>query len=387
MKTGFDILVQSHEHKRTLKGSRLAYLGNLASVGQNLENSFESLLQFKDLNWTCVLSPQHGWSMEEQANMIPSHDSVFKNIPVLSLYTNETRELTSSQLDRFDVVVVDLQDVGCRVYTFLTTMLYVLNACDKNNKSVVILDRPNPVGRKVEGLTLLSGFESVVGAWNIPMRYGMTLGEIALAYKELKKLKLSLKVIQMEEYQQGWSSDRIWLWTSPNMTDIECATCYSGTVLLEGTQISEGRGTAFPLKILGFPKMDATKILELMHKKSDWLQGCILRPCVFKPTFDKYQDQICSALQIHITDFNLFHPFRAICLFLKCVKEVHPNLKWLSSPPYEYEYEKWPFDILSGSSFLREWIESSNSTYLDLENKLKEDEDEWRQLSQKFYLY
>jgi len=345
MKTGFDIFTQSHKIRKSLKGSRLAYLGNLASVGQNLENSFETLLRISDLNWTCVLSPQHGWGMEEQANMIPSADGMFKNIPLFSLYTNETRKLTPSQLKLFDVLVVDLQDVGCRVYTFLTTMLYALDSCSKNNKSVIILDRPNPVGRKIEGLNLSLDFKSVVGAWNIPMRYGMTMGEMALAYKKIEKRPLPLNVIQMEGYKKSWPQDRIWVWTSPNMTDIECATCYSGTVLLEGTQVSEGRGTAFPLKIFGFPKMNTAKILELMQEKHDWLQGCLLRPCVFKPTFDKYKDELCSALQIHVTDANTFNPFRVICLFLKCMRKIHSDRPWLLSPPYEYEYHKWPIDI------------------------------------------
>ena len=389
MKTGFDIFIQDKKMKNRLKGKKLAYLGNCASVDRNLKNSFEILFKDSSLNWTCLFSPQHGWDILEQANMIPSADGILHNLPLFSLYTDQTRKITQTQMEYFDVLVIDLQSVGCRVYTFLTTMLYALKSCAESKKSVIILDRPNPVGRVIEGNFLHPEFESVVGAWSIPMRYGMTLGEMARAYQSLEGLEVSLEVILMEDYHpyQGWR-DQLWVAPSPNMTDVECALCYSGTVLLEGTHVSEGRGTTWPLKIFGFPQMDSKKILTRMyHLQKDWLKGCILRPCSFKPVFDKFKGEVCSAVQIHVQDVEQFRPYRLISLFLKSLKQVHKEWSWLLLPPYEYEYKKKPIDILSGSSFLREWVEDECSTPQDLERKLLLDEKTWSERSRPFYLY
>ena len=390
MQTGFDCFIQNKNLWKALENKRLAYLGNCASVSTDLNHSFKILRQSTNLNFVCLFSPQHGWDSVEQANMIPSDDTVLQNIPVFSLYKNETRKMTSSQLEKFDVLLIDLQDVGCRVYTFVATMLYALNSCAEHNKEVWILDRPNPVGRAVEGSILQSSFQSVVGAWNIPMSYGLTLGELSQMYVKMKKLNLAHQVIKIKDcnINQGWPSGCTWIAPSPNMTNIECAQCYSGTVLLEGTNISEGRGTTFPLKIFGFPNMQAEKIIKTMTAfQEDWMQGCVLRACSFKPVFDKFKDQVCSAIQIHVKDASLFRPYRLISLFLKSVKKVHPDFDWILPPPYEYEHEKWPIDILSGDSFLREWIENKSAVPADLEKKLSTDEQKWKSLSQPYYLY
>lgn len=390
MNTGFDIFIQDQKIKSRLKGKRLAYLGNCASVSKNLKNSFDLLVHDPSFHWTCIFSPQHGWNILEQANMIPSADGVFHNLPVFSLYKNQTREITAQQLEFFDVLVIDLQSVGCRVYTFLTTMIYALNSCAKNKKSVFILDRPNPAGRAVEGAFLNIEFKSVVGAWFLPIRYGMTLGETAQAYCSLESLDISLDVIKMEGYtpRQGWPPDRVWVFPSPNMTDIECACCYSGSVLLEGTQVSEGRGTAYPLKVFGFPSMSAEAVLKTMHEsQEEWIEGCILRPCFFKPMFDKFKGRVCSALQIHATDIKKMRPYRLFSLFLKSLKRVHPDWDWVLPPPYEYEYKKQPIDILSGGSFLREWVEDPQADFKDMDRQLKKDEKKWLELSRPFYLY
>ncbi len=390
MQTGFDFFIQNKNLWKALENKKLAYLGNCASVSSHLNHSFKILRQSTNLNFVCLFSPQHGWDSVEQANMIPSSDTVLQNIPVFSLYKNETRKMTPSQLEKFDVLLIDLQDVGCRVYTFVATVLYALKSCAEHNKEVWILDRPNPVGRTIEGSILQSSFQSIVGVWNIPMSYGLTLGELSQMYVKMEKLNLTLQVIKMKDYKinQGWPSDRTWIMPSPNMTDIECAQCYSGTVLLEGTNISEGRGTTFPLKVFGFPNMKSEEIIKTMTAlQEDWIKGCVLRVCSFKPVFDKFKDRICSAIQIHIKDPTLFRPYRLVSLFLKSVKKVHPDFNWLLPPPYEYEHEKWPIDILSGDSFLREWIENPDATPEDLEKKLSTDEKKWTQLSKAYDFY
>ncbi|MDE0151436.1 MAG: DUF1343 domain-containing protein [Bdellovibrionales bacterium] len=390
MQTGFDRFIKNKNLWKALENKRLAYLGNCASVSHQLDHSFQILRQNTSLKFVCVFSPQHGWDSVEQANMIPSDDTVLQNIPVFSLYKNETRRMTSDQLNQFDVLLIDLQDVGCRIYTFVATMLYALESCAEHNKEVWVLDRPNPVGRTVEGSILNNNFQSVVGPWNLPMRYGLTLGELSQMYVQKEKLNLTLQVIKIKNYKvnQGWPSDRTWIAPSPNMTDIECAQCYSGTVLLEGTNISEGRGTTFPLKIFGFPNMQSDKIIKTMITlREEWMKGCVLRVCSFKPVFDKFKDQICSAIQIHVKNTAEFRPYRLISLFLKSVKKVHSDFDWTLPPPYEYEYEKQPIDILSGDSFLREWIDNPNSAPEDLEKKLSTDEQNWKTLSYSYHLY
>ncbi len=395
MKMGFEVFMQNKKLQSFIGKKRLAYLGHCASVSKNLENSLGILKNHTSLNLTCIFSPQHGWYGVEQANMIPSSDGKIYGLPLFSLYKDNTRVISKDQLDLFDVLLIDLQDVGCRVYTYLTTVLYAVKICAENNKSVFILDRPNPVGRVVEGSYLDMSCQSVVGAWRLPIRYGLTLGEVTQAYCSLKKLNVHLEIVKMEGYNpnsESWPLERTWLAPSPNMTDVECARCYSGTVLLEGTNISEGRGTNIPLKIFGFPKMDVQKILKTMTQfQKNWMNGCLLRSCFFKPTFDKFKGEVCSAIQIHAEGLhyneNEFRPYRLICLFLKSMRKVYPDWNWLTPPPYEYEYKKMPIDILSGDSFLREWVEDESATSMDLENKLIKDEQDWLELSRPFYLY
>ena len=390
MQTGFDFFIHNKNLWKALENKKLAYLGNCASVSPQLTHSFHILKQGALLNFSCLFSPQHGWDSVEQANMIPSGDTLFQNIPVFSLYKNETRKMTSSQMEKFDVLLIDLQDAGCRVYTFVATVLYALKSCAEHNKEVWIFDRPNPAGRIVEGSILQNSFQSVVGAWNLPMRYGLTLGELSQMYVKVQNLDLALQVIKIKNYKasQGWPSDRSWIAPSPNMTDIECVQCYSGTVLLEGTNISEGRGTAFPLKIFGFPNMQAEKIIKTMIDfREDWLKGCVLRVCSFKPVFDKFKNRVCSAIQIHVKDPSLFRPYRLVSLFLKSIKKIQPDFNWILPPPYEYEYKKQPIDILSGDSFLREWIDNTSADPEDLEKKLSTDEKKWIELSKSYFLY
>ena len=406
---GIETFIKEKKWQGRLENRRMAFCGHSASVDKNLQSSLSLIQLHTPLKISCLLGPQHGFKGTQQANMMATEDENMRmddlakvdftsesnslKLPVFSLYSQKTRRLTKEMLSCFDVLIVDLQDVGCRVYTYLTTLLYIMEDLDRTGKELWVLDRPNPAGRGVEGSILGPDFYSFVGAAPLPIRHGMTLGELALWYKNLKKLDLSLEVIPMKGYHpRSWPKDLPWVLPSPNMVDAECARMYSGTVLLEGTHISEARGTVFPLKAFGIPDMNASSVLKLMQKLApDWLQGCILREEFFQPTFDKFKNQMCSCLRIYASspfyEEQKFQPYRIVSLFLKCFKQVHPDFSWILPPPYEYEYKKLPIDILSGDDFLRSWIEDSHSSIQDLEEKLKKDEDHWKKQRENFLLY
>lgn len=399
-KLGIESFIEEQKWKGRLEKSRLAFLGHPASVNQKLQSSLHLIQSHTPLKISCLIGPQHGFKGTQQANMITTEDENFKNnnsdsCPIFSLYSSKTRRLTQKMLSRFDVLIVDLQDVGCRVYTYLTTLFYVLEDCAQANKEVWILDRPNPAGRKVEGPILNKNFTSFVGAAPLPIRHGLTLGEAASWYCSLKDFNIQLEIIKMKNYQPEktpWPAHFPWVPPSPNMVDEECVRCYSGTVLLEGTNISEARGTVFPLKAFGFPGMKTENILKLMTQLApQWLKGCVLREEFFQPVFDKFQNQVCSAIRIHAEgpSYNKkdFYPYRLVSLFLKCLKKTHPDFNWIKLPPYEYEYKKLPIDILSGDDFLRKWIEDENASVMDLEEKLSSDEKLWQEQREKFLFY
>lgn len=394
-KLGIESFIEEEKWKERLENRRIAFLGHQASVSQNLQSSLNLIKTRTPLKVNGIIGPQHGFKSTEQANMITTEDEHTYSVPIFSLYSDKTRRLTQEMLSHFDVLIVDLQDVGCRVYTYLTTLFYVLEDCAQANKEVWVLDRPNPAGRKVEGSILNKNFISFVGAAPLPIRHGLTLGEAASWYCSLKNLNVQLKIIEMKNYQPNlkpWPEDFPWVPPSPNMVDEECARCYSGTVLLEGTKISEARGTVFPLKAFGFPGMNTQNVLNFMVQLAPhWLKGCILKEEFFQPVFDKFQNQNCSAIRIYATgsdyDETTFQPYRLTCLFLKCVKKAHPDFDWMQPPPYEYEYEKMPIDILSGDDFLRNWIEDPNAFTMDLEAKLSPDEKSWTEQRKRFLLY
>ena len=307
---GIESFIKEKKWQGRLEKSRLAFLGHQASVSKNLQHSLHLIQSQTPLKISCLVGPQHGFNSTQQANMITTEDesplifvkstahassspSNTDSYPIFSLYSNKTRRLTPEMLSHFDVLIVDLQDVGCRVYTYLTTLFYVMEDCASADKEVWILDRPNPAGRKVEGSLLNESFTSFVGAAPLPIRHGLTLAEVANWYCSLKKLNIKLEIIKMQNYQpkkEAWPSDFPWVLPSPNMVDEECARCYSGTVLLEGTKVSEARGTVFPLKAFGFPGMNTKNILVSMTKMApQWVKGCVLREESFQPVFDKFQ--------------------------------------------------------------------------------------------------
>ncbi|MGZ8998237.1 MAG: exo-beta-N-acetylmuramidase NamZ family protein, partial [Allosphingosinicella sp.] len=294
MKFGIDRLVADPELRRPLQGRRIALLAHPASVTEDLTHSLDALAACGDLRLTAAFGPQHGLRGDKQDNMVESDDFTdpLHGIPVFSLY-GEVRRPTGQAMGTFDTILIDLQDLGCRIYTFITSLLYVLEAASSHGKSVWVLDRPNPAGRPIEGLTLLPGWESFVGAGPLPMRHGLTLGELGLWFIDRMNLDVDYRVIEMEGYQAnsapgfGWpSGERIWINPSPNAANLNMARAYPGTVMLEGTTLSEGRGTTRPLELFGAPDLDARAVMDEMRSLApEWLQGCSLRSCWFEPTF------------------------------------------------------------------------------------------------------
>src|SRR5690242_105681 len=298
---GIDRLLAEPELRRPLEGKRVALLAHPAAVTADLTHSLDALVA-AGLNVSAMFGPQHGVRGDLQDNMMESPDFTDPTygIPVFSLY-GEVRRPTGQSLGTFDTILVDLQDLGCRIYTFITTLLYVLEAAAEHGKSVWVLDRPNPAGRPIEGLTLRPGWESFVGAGPIPMRHGLTLGELGRWFVEHFNLNVDYRVIAMEGWKPeegpgfGWPPERIWVNPSPNAPNLNMARCYAGTVMLEGATLSEGRGTTRPLELLGAPDLEVEVLMKQMHALAPaWLQGCRLRACWFEPTFNKHVGSLCS---------------------------------------------------------------------------------------------
>ncbi|MGD8376248.1 MAG: DUF1343 domain-containing protein [Acidobacteriota bacterium] len=397
---GIDRLVADPELRRPLRGRRLALLGHPASVTRDLAPSLDALAGCGDLQLSCAFGPQHGMRGDKQDNMVESEDYRDPDIgiPVFSLY-GDVRRPTAAMLDAFDVLLVDLQDLGCRVYTFLTTLCYLLEDCAAAGKGLWVLDRPNPAGRPVEGSTLVPGQQSFVGVAPIPMRHGLTLGEAARWFAAHRKLDLDLRVVEMLDYRpdeapgHGWPEGRLpWVHPSPNAAGLNMARCYAGTVLLEGTTLSEGRGTTFSLEVAGAPGLRVRAILERMRRLAPgWLEGCRLRACTFEPTFHKHAGQMCRGLQIHAVapfhDPDRFRPYRLIAAFLAALRAVHPEIPLWKEPPYEYETERLPIDVINGGPLLREWVDSRPEDGEALDAALAADEEAWREARAPFLRY
>jgi uncharacterized protein YbbC (DUF1343 family) len=401
MKLGIEVFLNDKKWQKKLKGQRLALVCHPASVDQNLKHSFD-LIQ-KKYNLACAFGPQHGVKGDKQYNMMETLDEkdARTGIPIYSLY-GEVRKPKPQQMQGFDVMIFDLQDLGCRIYTFITTLLYVMQACAEHGKTLIVLDRPNPIGRGVEGLALEPGHESFVGAAPIPMRHGLTMAEMALFYKEHFNLELELHVVRMQGYKPkekpgfGWPSDLSWVNPSPNAATLNMARCYPGTVLIEGTHLSEGRGTTRPLEVVGSPQLDFGKILQQMKKMDlrgaqSWLQGLNLRECFFEPTFYKNKGELCHGIMIH-ADSKAFNPlkarpFRVVALMLKALRTLYPEYDLYRNFTYEYVADRLAFDVINGGSRLREWIEDSNARVSDLDKVLRKEETSWMKQSKKYWLY
>jgi uncharacterized protein YbbC (DUF1343 family) len=397
---GIDRLIDEDALRKPLAGRRVAVLAHPASVTRDLGHSLDALIGAGGLNVTSAFGPQHGLRGDKQDNMVESpdfHDPVH-GIPVFSLY-GEVRRPTDAMMQTFDVLLVDLQDLGCRIYTFITTLRYVLEAAAKHGKSVWVLDRPNPAGRPVEGLTLRAGWESFVGAGPMPMRHGLTMGELGAWFIRTLPLDVDFRVITMQGWQpdaapgHGWPLDqRSWVNPSPNAPNLSMARCYAGTVMLEGTTLSEGRGTTRPLELFGAPDVDAHQWMATMHHLApQWLRGCRLRPCWFEPTFHKHVGKLCSGMQLHVDDpsyqHEAFKPWRVQALAFKALRQIAPDYPIWRDFPYEYERGRLAIDLINGSELLRQWVDDAAATPADLDAIAQLDEAAWREERREFELY
>jgi uncharacterized protein YbbC (DUF1343 family) len=401
MKLGIERLLEEPALRKPLLGRRAALLAHPASVTRTLTHSLDALASLASLRLTAAFGPQHGLRGDKQYNMVESADYVdpLHRIPVFSLY-GTVRRPTAAMMDTFDVLLVDLQDLGCRIYTFITTLRYVLEEAAKARKAVWVLDRPNPAGRPVEGLTLRTGWESFVGAGALPMRHGLTMGELARWFIATLRLDVECEVITMQDWRPeeapgfGWPLlERSWVNPSPNAPNLSMARCYAGTVMLEGTTLSEGRGTTRPLELLGAPDLEIEVLLKEMRVLApSWLRGCRLRSCWFEPTFNKHVGNLCSGLQVHVEDAEhydhaTFRPWRLIALAFKALRRLRPDYPLWADFPYEYEFNRRPIDVINGSELLRTWVDDPHGTPADLEALAAADEADWHRQRQPVLLY
>ncbi len=398
MKFGIDRLLAEPELRAPLAGKRVALLAHPASVTEDLTHSLDALARCDDINLTAAFGPQHGLRGDKQDNMIESPDYVdpVHEIPVFSLY-GDSRRPTGQAMSTFDVLIIDLQDLGCRIYTFITTLLYMLEAAAEQNKTVWVLDRPNPAGRPIEGMMLEEGWESFVGAAPMPMRHGLTLGEMGAWFVSHFNLDVDYRVIEMQGWQPegpgfGWPTDRVWINPSPNAPNLSMARAYAGTVMLEGTTLSEGRGTTRPLELFGAPDIDAKAVIAEMRRKApQWLEGCALRECWFEPTFHKHVGLLCNGVQIHAEgpfyDHAAFRPWRLQALALKAISKLYFGYELWRDFAYEYEEGKLAFDVINGGPALREWIDNPSAIANDLEAIAAPEERMWGQMLKDHLIY
>lgn len=399
MKFGIDRLLAEPALLEELAGRRVSLVAHPASVTENLTHSLDALIA-AGVNVTSAFGPQHGLKGDKQDNMVETADETdpLHGIPVFSLY-GEVRRPTPAMMDSADVFLFDLQDLGCRIYTFVTTLLYLLEEAARHGKEVWVLDRPNPAGRPVEGTSLLPGQESFVGAGPMPMRHGLTMGEMGFWFIEHFGLAVDYRVIVMHGWRPdegpgfGWPSDRVWINPSPNAANVNMARAYAGTVMLEGATLSEGRGTTRPLEVLfGAPDLDANAVLAEMHRFApEWLAGCAIRECWFTPTFHKHAGQLCSGLMIHAEgqfyDHKAFRPWRLQALAFKAIRTLHPDYPLWRDFPYEYEFERLAIDVINGGPALRQWVDDPAATPADLDQMAAIDEAQWRAQTADLLLY
>ncbi len=398
MKFGIDRLLSDPALRQPLEGKRVALLAHPASVTADLTHSLDALIA-AGVNVSAVFGPQHGVRGDLQDNMMESPDFTDPTygMPVFSLY-GEVRRPTAESMATFDVMLVDLQDVGCRIYTFVTTLLYVLQAAEAHGKSVWVLDRPNPAGRPIEGLTLLPGWESFVGAGPMPMRHGMTLGELGHWFIAQYGIDVDYRVIGMEGWAPddapgyGWPVDRVWINPSPNAANVNMARAYAGTVMLEGATLSEGRGTTRPLELFGAPDIDAKAVIvEMRRIAPEWLEGCSLRDFWFQPTFHKHVDTLCNGVFIHAEgagyDHQRFRPWRLQAAGFKAIRALYPDYDLWRDFPYEYEFGKLAIDVINGGPGLREWVDDRAAVAADLDAVTRPDEAAWAEVARSHLLY
>ena len=385
VRLGSDLLLSSPR----LRGARVGVVCNHASVDRGFAHVVDRLATADGVRLGAIFGPQHGFRSDVQDNMIetPHGDDSARRVPIYSLYS-ETREPTSEMLCGLDVLVVDLQDIGARIYTYIYTMANCLRACARHGVPVIVCDRPNPIGgEQIEGPVLESGFESFVGQFPIPMRHGMTIGELARLFNQRFGIGADLDVIRMDGWQRSAYADQTelpWVMPSPNMPTLDTAIVYPGTVLFEGTLLSEGRGTTRPFELVGAPWIDAERFARDMNGLG--LPGVYFRPAVFEPTFQKHAKQTCGGCQIHVLDCSAFKPVLTGAALIAMFRGVNPEKFAWRQPPYEYEHEKLPIDILAGSAQFRDQIEAAVPPS-EIAASWREGEDAFKEVRRPYLLY
>ena len=385
VRLGSDLLLSSPR----LRGARVGVVCNHASVDRGFHHIVDRLAEAEGVTRGAIFGPQHGFRSDVQDNMVetPHGDDSGRRVPVYSLYS-ETREPTADMLRGLDALVIDLQDIGARIYTYIYTMANCLRACEKHGVTAIVCDRPNPIGGvEVEGAPLVRGFESFVGQFPIPMRHGMTIGELARFFNETAAIGAPLEIVAMEGWTRDLYADQTmlpWVMPSPNMPALDTAVVYPGTVLFEGTMLSEGRGTTRPFELVGAPWIDAERFAGAMNRLN--LPGAFFRPAVFEPTFQKHARQTCGGCQIHVTDRNAFKPVLTGVALIDMFRRQDPGTFAWRQPPYEYEHEKLPIDILAGSDALRKQIEDGTPLE-EIASSWLSDEEVFAAMRRPFLLY
>jgi uncharacterized protein YbbC (DUF1343 family) len=386
VKSGIDLFEKALDKK--FHGLKAGVLIHPASVNRKLIYTKEVLLNTKKIKISAFFGPQHGIFGNTQDNMIEWEGFIDKStgLPVYSLY-GKTRKPTSEMLKYIDILIIDLQDVGARYYTFIWTMALCMEACE-GKIPLIVLDRVNPIGGIItEGPLLKKIFTSFVGLHPLPVRHGMTIGEIALYFKDNFYPKVDLTVIYLKNWKRKlWFNETglHWVMPSPNMPTLDTATVYPGMCLLEGTILSEGRGTTRPFEIFGAPFIDPAKLVKRLNEFK--LKGVFFRPLYFTPTFNKFSGQLCGGVQIHVIDREKFKAFKTAVAILLTIKEIYPQINIWREPPYEYEFEKLPFDILSGSDRLKKDIEEGKSLK-DMEYWWNDELESFRKIREKYLIY
>jgi len=385
VRLGSDLLLCSNR----LKGARVGVVCNHASIDRGFSHVIDRVATCEGVTLAAIFGPQHGFRSDVQDNMVetPHRDDSRRRVPVYSLYS-ETREPTAEMLRGVDVLIVDLQDIGARIYTYIYTMANCMRAAAKHGVNVIVCDRPNPIGgTDIEGAALRPGWESFVGQFAIPMRHGMTVGELAKLFNDAFSIGASLEVAKME----GWTREMYvdttglpWVMPSPNMPTLDTAIVYPGTVLFEGTMLSEGRGTTRPFELVGAPWIDAERFAAEMNGAG--LSGVYFRPAGFEPTFQKHAKQPCGGCQIHVTDRETFKPVITGVALIDMFRRLDPSRFAWRQPPYEYEHDKMPIDILAGSDALRKQIESAVPVR-DIAASWADDEAKFKRLRANYLLY
>jgi uncharacterized protein YbbC (DUF1343 family) len=381
---GSDVLLASSR----LRGARVGVVCNPASIDERFRHVINRLAQGDGVTLGAIFGPQHGFRSDVQDNMIetPHRDDAARRVPIYSLYS-ETREPTAEMLRGLDVLVIDLQDIGARIYTYIYTMANCLRAARRHGVPVIVSDRPNPIGGDIEGEALVPGYESFVGQFPIPMRHGMTIAELAQLFNDHFGIGASLEVVKMEGWTRSQYADETglpWVMPSPNMPTLDTAVVYPGTVLFEGVMLSEGRGTTRPFELVGAPWIDAERFADTMNAHR--LPGVYFRPTVFEPTFQKYVKQPCGGAQLHVTDRKTFRPVITGAALIHTFRTMNREKFAWRQPPYEYEHDKLPIDILAGSDVLRQQIERE-VPIREIAESWREDEEAFARLRQRFLLY